>query len=47
MSGAGKAVQAVAEEAKDLGKRALYAAKGALSGMWKGARDGLKKGGNQ
>ena len=47
VSGAGKAVQVVAEEAKELGKRALYAAKGALSGMWKGARDGLKKGGNQ
>jgi len=42
----GKAVRAVAEETKELGKRSLNVAKGALSGMWKGAKDGLKKGEN-
>ncbi|MGD9039165.1 MAG: hypothetical protein PVH82_05990 [Desulfobacteraceae bacterium] len=40
----GKAVQGLAEEAKELGKRSMYIAKGAISGLLKGAKDGLKKG---
>jgi hypothetical protein len=32
-----------AEEAKELSKRALEVGKGALSGMWKGAKEALKK----
>ena len=34
----------MAEEAKELGKRSVAVAKGAISGMLKGARDALKKG---
>ncbi len=40
---AGKAAHVVAEEAKELGKKSLTVAKGAISGMWKGAKDALKK----
>ena len=38
-----KAAHAVADEAKELGKRSVDIAKGAVSGMWKGAKDALKK----
>ena len=40
---AGKAAHVVADEAKELGKRSVDVAKGAASGMWKGAKDALKK----
>jgi phage-related tail protein len=40
----GKAARATAEEAKELSKRSFDIAKGALSGMWKGAKEALKKG---
>ena len=40
---AGKAAHVVADEAKELGKRSVDAAKGAVAGMWKGAKDALKK----
>jgi len=39
-----KATDVMAEEARELGKRSLTVAKGAISGMLKGARDALKKG---
>jgi len=39
----GKAAHIMAEEAKDLGKRSVAVAKGAISGMWKGAKDAIKK----
>ncbi|MBC2703615.1 DUF6781 family protein [Desulfobacula sp.] len=38
-----KAAHAVADEARELGKRSVDIAKGAVSGMWKGAKDALKK----
>jgi len=38
-----KAAHAVADEAKELGRRSVGIAKGAVSGMWKGAKDALKK----
>lgn len=41
---AGKAAHIVADEAKELGQRSVDVAKGAVSGMWKGAKDALKKG---
>ncbi|MBE9573180.1 MAG: hypothetical protein IMF11_21340 [Proteobacteria bacterium] len=40
---AGKAAKITAEEVKKLGKRSLDVAKGGLSGLWKGAKDALKK----
>jgi len=40
---AGKAAHVVAEEAREFGKRAADAAKGAISGMWKGAKEAIKK----
>ncbi|MFV9645480.1 MAG: hypothetical protein ACNYWU_06620, partial [Desulfobacterales bacterium] len=39
----GKAAHIMAEEAKELGKRSVAVAKGAISGMWKGAKDAIKK----
>jgi len=39
----GKATDIMAEEAKQLGKRSLALARGAISGMLKGAKEGLKK----
>jgi len=39
----GKAVHIMAEEAKELGKKSVAVAKGAISGMWKGAKDAIKK----
>jgi hypothetical protein len=39
----GKATHIMAEEAKELGKRSMAVAKGAISGMWKGAKDAIKK----
>lgn len=42
-----KTAQAAAEEAKELSKRALEVSKGALSGMWKGAKEALKKEGDE
>jgi hypothetical protein len=38
-----RAAHAVADEAKELGKRSVDIARGAVSGMWKGAKDALKK----
>ena len=38
-----KAAHAVADEAKELGKKSVDIARGAVSGMWKGAKDALKK----
>lgn len=40
---AGKAAHVVSDEAKELGKKSVDVAKGAASGMWKGAKDALKK----
>ena len=40
---AGKAAHVMAKEAKELGKRSVGVAKGAISGMWKGAKDALKQ----
>jgi len=40
---AGKAVHVVAEEARELGTRSFSVTKGAISGMWKGAKDAIKK----
>ena len=40
---AGKAVHVVAEEARELGTRSFSVTKGAISGMWKGAKEALKK----
>ncbi len=40
---AGKAAHVVADEAKELGKKSVDVAKGAAAGMWKGAKDALKK----
>ncbi len=40
---AGKGAQIMAEEAKELGKRSVAVAKGAISGMLKGAKEALKK----
>jgi len=39
----GKAAHIMAEEAKELGKRTVSVAKGAITGMWKGAKDAIKK----
>ena len=39
----GKAAHIMADEAKELGKRSVAVAKGAISGMWKGAKEALKK----
>jgi len=39
----GKAADVMAEEAKQLGKKSLALAKGAMSGMLKGAKEALKK----
>jgi phage-related protein len=39
----GKAAHIMAEEAKELGKRSVAVAKGAITGMWKGAKDAIKK----
>ena len=39
----GKAAHIMAEEAKELGKRSVAVAKGAITGMWKGAKDDIKK----
>jgi len=39
----GKAAHIMAEEAKELGKRSVAVAKGAISGMWKGAKEALEK----
>ena len=39
----GKAAHIMADEAKELGKRSVAVAKGAISGMWKGAKDAMKK----
>ena len=38
-----KAAHIMAEEAKELGKRSVAVAKGAISGMWKGAKEAVKK----
>ncbi len=43
MNSAGKLARAMAEEAIALGKRSVDVAKGAISGMWKGAKDALQK----
>ena len=40
---AGKAADVMGKETKELGKRSLDVARGAISGMWKGAKDALKK----
>ncbi len=40
---AGKAADVLAEEAKELGKRSIAVARGAISGLFKGAKDALKK----
>ena len=40
---ADKLTRAMAEEAMKLGKRSVDVAKGAISGMWKGAKDALQK----
>ncbi len=39
----GKAAHVMAEETKELGKRSVAVAKGAISGMWKGAKEAIKK----
>jgi hypothetical protein len=39
----GKAAHIMAEETKELGERSVAVAKGAISGMWKGAKDALEK----
>ena len=39
----GKAAHIMAEEAKELGKRTVAVTKGAITGMWKGAKDAIKK----
>ena len=39
----GKAAHALSEETKELGERMLTVAKGAATGMWKGARTAFKK----
>lgn len=38
-----KAASALADETRELGKKSVDVAKGAISGMWKGATDALKK----
>ena len=43
MEAAGKATRVMAEEARELGKRSVDVARGAISGMWKGAKEALKK----
>jgi hypothetical protein len=40
---ADKLARAMADEAMELGKRSVDVAKGAISGMWKGAKDALQK----
>jgi ElaB/YqjD/DUF883 family membrane-anchored ribosome-binding protein len=40
---AGKVTRVMAEEAMEIGKRSAEVAKGAISGMWKGAKDALQK----
>ena len=40
---AGKAAHVMAKETKELGKRSVDVARGAITGMWKGAKEALKK----
>ena len=44
---AGKAGEVMTEEARELGKRSVDIARRAVSGLWKGAKDVLKKGGKE
>jgi len=39
----GKAANIIAEDAKEFGKRAADVAKEGISGMWKGAKEAIKK----
>jgi hypothetical protein len=43
VNSADKLARAMADEAMELGKRSVDVAKGAISGMWKGAKDALQK----